>query len=316
MPLTNFPNGITSFGMPVIGNGGKLIPPSSGTYYFVSSATGSDGNTGKDIAKPLATLDAAYNKCVANKSDVIVVLENHAESLASAIALDTEGVSIVGLGNGDDRPTFTLTGTAAAFTITGDNNLIDNVRIIGGIDNIVSAVNMKADYGKVQNCLFKYSSTYDTLIWVTVGETTALNATITTGNEIIGNQMVARDAAGAVKAIYIHGGQVDLNISGNTILGYYSEAVIADVNTTGDTGISVQMRIVGNFMQNGDSTDASNILDLNAASTGIMVGNHAMCKGVPVVVAHDTGALLCSQNYASNLVDAYSVAISVTASTT
>lgn len=318
MPLTNFPNGITSFGMPVIGSGGQLIPPSSGTYYFVCSVTGNDGNTGKDIAKPLATLNAAYDKCVANKSDVIVVLENHAESLASAIALDTEGVTIVGLGNGDDRPTFTLTGTASAFTITGDNNKIDNIRIIGGVDSIVTAVYMRADYGLIQNCEMKYSSTYDTLVWIAVGETSALNATVTTGNQILNNRIISRDAAGSVKAIYIHGGQVDLNISGNSISGYFSEAVIADISTTGDTGLCTQMRIIGNFMHNGDSTDdAGNMIDLNLASTGIAAWNYsAMPTQHPVVVNHDMGALRCFENFANNLVDSYDIKISVTASTT
>lgn len=42
--LTNFPNGITSFGVPVLGTIGGL--PFTGNYYFVDPVNGADGNEG------------------------------------------------------------------------------------------------------------------------------------------------------------------------------------------------------------------------------------------------------------------------------
>jgi hypothetical protein len=318
MGLTNFPNGVTSFGIPVVGSGGILIPPTLGNYYFVNSATGSNGvNMGKEPSKPFASLTYAITQVTSNNSDVIIIAPNHTETIAASLALNKEGVTIVGLGNGDDRPTFTLSATTSVFTVTGDNTTIDNIRILGGVDSIVSAVTVQADYFTLKNCELKYTSTYDTLIWVTIGESSALNATVTTGCSILNNVMTARQASGAVKAIYLHGGQVDVNIAGNYITGYYSEAVMADINTTGDTGVSVNLRLIENVFQNGDSTDATNMIDLNAASTGVAAWNlSSMPTSHPVVVNHDMGALRCLENYASNLVDAYDIKISVTASTT
>src|SRR6267142_6429892 len=54
--LTNFPNGISSFGVPVLGGFGGI--PWNGPYYFVNESIGNDGNAGNAKA-PLKTLDAA-----------------------------------------------------------------------------------------------------------------------------------------------------------------------------------------------------------------------------------------------------------------
>ncbi len=55
--LTNFPNGISSFGIPVLGGANGF--PFTGTYYFVNESTGLDGNSGTSPSQALATLDQA-----------------------------------------------------------------------------------------------------------------------------------------------------------------------------------------------------------------------------------------------------------------
>lgn len=70
MTYTNFPNGITSMGVPTFGAGGML--PFTGNYFFVNETTGSDGNTG-GAQDPLATIDRAYALCTANNNDVVFV---------------------------------------------------------------------------------------------------------------------------------------------------------------------------------------------------------------------------------------------------
>ena len=57
MPLTNFPNGVSSFGVPVLGGFAGI--PFTGAYYFVNEATGLDGNTGLSPSQALKTLDRA-----------------------------------------------------------------------------------------------------------------------------------------------------------------------------------------------------------------------------------------------------------------
>jgi len=70
--LTNFPNGLSSFGVPVVGGIGGI--PLTGIWYFLDPANGSDGNEGTSPENPLATLAYAYSKLRDGKNDVIVLI--------------------------------------------------------------------------------------------------------------------------------------------------------------------------------------------------------------------------------------------------
>ena len=71
MSLTNFPNGITSFGVPVLGTIGGL--PFTGNYFFVDPANGADGNEGS-VELPLKTLYGALAKRTAGNNDVVILM--------------------------------------------------------------------------------------------------------------------------------------------------------------------------------------------------------------------------------------------------
>lgn len=87
MPLTNFPNGVSSFGIPVLG--GANIP-FTGKYYFVNPATGSDGNTGTSVGRPFQTLYKAHSVCTSGNNDVVYLIGNGASTgsarLSTALA--------------------------------------------------------------------------------------------------------------------------------------------------------------------------------------------------------------------------------------
>ncbi len=145
MTTTNFPNGITSYGIPVVGSGsgaGASIPTSSGNYYFVcnrTGANGSNGNEGTDMAAPLSTLAFAYSKCTASNGDVIVILPGHAETISAALTWATAGVTIVGLGVGTNRPTFTLdTANTNRINVTAVNNKVSGCIFVGNFLSIAT----------------------------------------------------------------------------------------------------------------------------------------------------------------------------------
>lgn len=71
MPYTDFPNGVTSFGVPMVGGIGGL--PFTGRWIFADATAGSDGNTG-GASDPVQTLSQAYALATSGKNDVIVIV--------------------------------------------------------------------------------------------------------------------------------------------------------------------------------------------------------------------------------------------------
>jgi len=92
MTLTNFPNGVSSFGVPVLGSISGV--PFTGNYYFVDPASGADGNEGS-AESPLATLYEAHRRCTDGNNDVVILVGNGQSSgtarlsLANAQAIDS-----------------------------------------------------------------------------------------------------------------------------------------------------------------------------------------------------------------------------------
>jgi hypothetical protein len=125
MGVTNFPNGVSSFGMPMLGT-----HMTTGAVYFVDDS-GSNSNSGKDADNPFADLDYAIGMCSASKSDTIFLMPGHAET-ATAIAADVAGINIIGLGRGGNMPTITSTVAATdLINVTAANVYIENIKLVG-----------------------------------------------------------------------------------------------------------------------------------------------------------------------------------------
>jgi hypothetical protein len=69
MGLTNFPGGVSSFGMPMFGG----IPPTFGDVWFVDYNVGLDGNDGKSPETAFKTLSRAHTACTTNNNDYILI---------------------------------------------------------------------------------------------------------------------------------------------------------------------------------------------------------------------------------------------------
>ena len=84
MALTNFTNGVSSFGIPVLGSQGI---PFTGNYYFVDPANGSDGNTGLSPGRAFSTLYKAHASMTSGANDVCYLIGNGAASGSARLSL-------------------------------------------------------------------------------------------------------------------------------------------------------------------------------------------------------------------------------------
>lgn len=108
--------------------------PNLGKDIFVDSATGADTSDGLTPDRALATLDAAFAKCTANKGYVIYLLPNHAETVTAAggIAHDVAGVSVYGLGNYNQRPRILMDAGTASYDVSAADAVIENIVFASG----------------------------------------------------------------------------------------------------------------------------------------------------------------------------------------
>lgn len=120
----------------------------------------SDGNKGTFLS-PFSTIDKAINTCQANRGDRIFVRPNHNETIATATALviDVAGVQVIGLGNGEDRPTLTFaTSTAAAIPFSAANYVFANIILVCNIASQNHMGDLTGVAGLFVGCSFREGS--------------------------------------------------------------------------------------------------------------------------------------------------------------
>jgi len=134
----------------------------TGNIFYVDSGQTTTGGTtasyGRNPDAPFTTIASALAQCTAANGDMIFVMPGHAETLTAAMNLSTAGVSIIGLGNGDNRPVITLTATAApAWNIRADDIRISNMKFYANTTYTTYLMNLMRIAGGdllVENCEF------------------------------------------------------------------------------------------------------------------------------------------------------------------
>ena len=181
MGMSNFPNGFKD-GVSI--NNVPLTMTNPGEVFFVSNAdvlldknqsvAGADLAGGGTFQRPFRTLDFAINQCTASRGDVIFVMPGHAETYSDATSLnmDIAGVSVIGMGSGSLRPTFTLdTANTATIPVSADNIMFYNCKFVANFLSIAKCFTLTTakHFGTVK-CGF--SDTTAALNFVNIVEST------------------------------------------------------------------------------------------------------------------------------------------------
>lgn len=288
MPETNYPDGITSRGVSVLAGDDY---GTTGSVFFVHS---DGGGLGTSIS-PFSTIDYAIGRCTANNGDVIRVMEGHTETITAAagIACDVAGISIIGMGNGTNRPTINFTtATTADLDIDAANVRIENIYFdLTGIDAVAAAIDVNAANFTMKNCDFLMADGTGQAVIAILTAAAAASSNM----KILGCSFLAPDA-GATSAIEITGTPDNVEIGWCNINGDFSDACIQ--NPTGN--VATNLSIHDNVLKNDQTGD--HCIQLVSACTGSLVKNmyhNDMAQGT----AADTGACFSFENYHCDAVD-------------
>lgn len=163
------------------------------------------------------TLALASAACVASRGDIIFVLPGHTEAISSstAITLSIAGITIIGLGKGSLRPTFTLdTAATARINITGANITIAGCIFIANFADIATCfLNNAAPGFEVLNCEFRDTDASHNFLAI-VTTTVSVNAD---GLKFNGNRLKITGITAATTPIKILGTMDRITINDNFI---------------------------------------------------------------------------------------------------
>lgn len=153
MSITNFPNGVSSFGalLPAV-----LGAPTQGDYWFVKPGTGSDGNSGKSPSHAFKTLAKALSAATANQNDVVFLISESNTASAttdyqsSTLDWNKDLVHLIGVGAPSPYSNrariaqlSTATGLTSLVTVSADGCVFSNVSIFHGVADATSLVALK-----------------------------------------------------------------------------------------------------------------------------------------------------------------------------
>ena len=267
-------------------------------YVDNAHALANDFNDGTDPQAPLATIAAAVAKCTANRGDVIYVYPTHAETIVAAggLNINVAGVSILGLGTGENRPTLTFNGNvAASLTVNAPNVLISGLIFKSGIASLTHMVNVIA--GKdtwFDTCEFRDSGAFMALIYLD------LTGGANTNDRCIVNNCVFRSVVvGSNEAIEIGAVQDRIIVRDCRLYGDFANGGIHSAS------VLTNVRFDGIEIRNTHA--AKWAIQLTAAATGVI--KDCRLSSDAAATCLDPGSCMCLGNLGTFAIDTAGVAI-------
>lgn len=234
--------------------------------FFVDSGSSraASTNSGLEPLYPFATLAQAVSAAEASRGDIIYLMPGHAETYTGTVTLDKIGITVIGLGTGSTRPTFTSgTNTTAKFNITAASVTLLNLLFVVGIDSQAIVIDVDAKDSAIVDCEIRGSASAQYLTAIDINGGGANNCDRT---RIIGGLHTCA-TAGANNSVELGEVADGVVIDGLVVWGDYADAPIH--NPTGKvlTNLTVQNCTLTN-LQTGDHS-----LELVSACTGVLAYN-------------------------------------------
>lgn len=297
MPITNFPNGISALGIPVIGSGTQ-IPVTSGSYIFVCSLGGASGSGSGSFDAPYTSLVSAVSAAVDGTGAVIVCMPGHAETITSAtgMLLNKSGIQIVGIGTGALVPTFTLsTANTSTIAVSSANVSVTGCKFVANFLSIAACFTLSTaiNFGIYNNLFVDTSGVLD---FLNIVKSTGAANTID-GVTAIGNTWTGLGTT-SVNTFLLSANDINLaNLQYNTIvLATTANAASLMILTA---GILTNASVGYNKTYRNNTTATVSLISVGGTtSTGIVNNNYTQTldTGTNVLFATTVG-LAAFNNY-------------------
>lgn len=207
-----------------------------------------------------STLALALASAQANR-DTIYVMPGHTETISSATALSiaTAGVTIVGVGRGSLRPTFTLdTATTATINVTAANVRFENCIFVANFAAIAAVFTLtNAPDFNVDTCEFRDTSAILNFVNVVTTSTTSNQAD---GLSITSSKRIGLGATSNTTIVNMLGTNDRVTIANN----YFAHAA----TTQGALMIIATGKVVTNAVID---SNGINLVGSSAATAGIII---------------------------------------------
>lgn len=262
----------------------------AGNIWYVDSAAGTDAVThGRSWQQPFAKIDYASAACTADNGDIIYVAPGHTEALTTtAMTLDEDGVTVIGLGNNSDRPTVTFAHGDSSIVISADDYTMVNLVFSSITAPTNETIDVTGPGVTLDGCTWIDCGTHENQICVTL-DTLAARSTIKNC------EFYSADTSGATSAISIVGGVIEhLVIENCRIFGSYSDAAVVSDQVNVD--VLIKDCTVSNV------ATGVHAVEFTDATTGQMV-NCTLYGDTPAAIL-DPGSLKCVHVFGSLGIDA------------
>ncbi len=230
------------------------FPDVTGQIIFVNSATGNSNGDGTSL-RPFSTLESAMNKSGLSAGDAIILMEGHAETISGAAgaAIDVAGVSVIGLGVGNKRPTFSFSATASTIVMTAASCSLRNIITKATVDSVVSCIVVSAAGCTID---VEHQDTSAAVEAVRVVLTTSAADNLTC-NVVYKGFTAGNATVNTVRLVGVDNARVNVD--------FYGVVTTAIVEMT--TPASTNVFVTGKFYTSGTTDLSKNVVDTVGGST-------------------------------------------------
>ena len=254
-----------------------------------------------------STIEEAVNASITARGDHIMVAPGHAETLSSAtaLALDKAGITIVGIGAGNNRPIITFdTATTATIAVSKADIEIYNIIFTANFADIVSVFTLTtANNFGVYGCAFRATAVNMNFLYIVDTNDTASDAD---GLTLIGNEWIDVDTV-CETMVKMDEDNYRVTISDNFVqLGAHNNTATLLVIADGFSVFNLRMEKNRVFRLNTDTATGAILLHTNQSdNSGVVADNRVQMAdtGSELLITASSG-LGTFENYSSGVAGA------------